>query len=309
MKLRGVAQPRSVSFPGYEEFNFATGAVKEGVQDDRRNEWHRGDYAVSDADSEMPADAGPAGTTTRPLKSVALTLDNAGGGKASLAGIPKQDTPQQIISRAGIQRSERRGRDCLHAHCGVAGGPRCRTQARFLGTVERQGEVPGARPRSGRQAATGCRRQDRSVRAQDVFSSQAFDRRLLCVPERHASRAAQDGVRRSQRREGTGVLRVRIARVRRGFVAGERERRAGERRVDQQFGVDRRKRGMVVRCRQRPHRPASREEALRAGATARFQVRMPFKEGDRARHPRARRRDRRVREEVWAEPIRCSMCR
>ena len=38
------------------------------------------------------------GTTTRPLKSAALTLDNAGGGKASLTGIPKQDTAQQIVA-------------------------------------------------------------------------------------------------------------------------------------------------------------------------------------------------------------------
>src|SRR5262249_32622003 len=48
VKLRSVVQPRSVSFPGFEDFSFANGAVKEGLQEDRRYEWYRGGYATSD---------------------------------------------------------------------------------------------------------------------------------------------------------------------------------------------------------------------------------------------------------------------
>jgi hypothetical protein len=98
VKLRSVVQPRTVRFPGYDEFAFANGAVKEGRQEDRRYRWYRGDYALSDEDEEAPLDAGAATGQTRPLKSVSLTLDAAGGGRAAITGIPKQDAPQEIVA-------------------------------------------------------------------------------------------------------------------------------------------------------------------------------------------------------------------
>ncbi len=98
VKLRSVVQPRAVRFPGYDEFAFAQGAVKEGVQEQRRYRWYRGDYALSDEDEEAPLDSGAANGQTRPLKGVSLTLDAAGGGRASITGIPKQDAPQEIVA-------------------------------------------------------------------------------------------------------------------------------------------------------------------------------------------------------------------
>jgi uncharacterized protein YfaS (alpha-2-macroglobulin family) len=98
VKLRSVVQPRGVSFPGYEDFYFANGAVKEGAQEDRRYEWYRGGYAMSDEDTEEPPlDSGAASGQTRPLKTLTLTLDSAGGARAQVTGIPKQDTPQEIV--------------------------------------------------------------------------------------------------------------------------------------------------------------------------------------------------------------------
>jgi uncharacterized protein YfaS (alpha-2-macroglobulin family) len=98
VRLRSVLQPRSVSFPGFEDFSFANGAVKEGTQEDRRYEWYRGGYAMSDEDTEdAPLDAGAASGQTRPLKTLTLMLDGAGGARAQLSGIPKQDTPQEIV--------------------------------------------------------------------------------------------------------------------------------------------------------------------------------------------------------------------
>ena len=40
VKVRSVVQPRAVSFPGYEEFSFMTGAVQEGKQEDSRYAWY-----------------------------------------------------------------------------------------------------------------------------------------------------------------------------------------------------------------------------------------------------------------------------
>ncbi len=98
VKLRSVVQPRAVRFPAYDGFAFANGAVKEGLQDDRRYRWHRGDYALADEDEEAPLDAGAVSGQTRPLKSVSLTLDDAGGGQAGITGIPRQDAPQEIVA-------------------------------------------------------------------------------------------------------------------------------------------------------------------------------------------------------------------
>jgi hypothetical protein len=98
VKLRSVVQPRTVRFPGYDEFVFSNGAVKEGLQEDRRYRFYRGDYALSDEDAEAPLDAAAASGQTRPLKSVSLTLDGAGGGRADITGIPKQDAPQEVVA-------------------------------------------------------------------------------------------------------------------------------------------------------------------------------------------------------------------
>ncbi len=96
VKLRGVVQPRMVSFPGYQEFALLAGAVKDGPQEQRRYDWYRGDYLMADED-EMPTGS-PRGANTHPLKSASLTLDGAGGGKAVLSGIPRESTPQEVVS-------------------------------------------------------------------------------------------------------------------------------------------------------------------------------------------------------------------
>jgi hypothetical protein len=97
VKVRSVVQPRAVGFPGYEEFALLTGAVEEGVQDERGQAWHRGDYLLSDGEGELPAGAA-GGPATKPLETVSLTLDNGGGGKVALTGIPSQPTPQEIVT-------------------------------------------------------------------------------------------------------------------------------------------------------------------------------------------------------------------
>ena len=100
VKLRSVVQPRAVNFPGFEEFTFANGAVKEGLQEDQRRAWYRGDYELSEEDGEAPLDANLTGGQTRPLKALALTLDEAGGAKATLTGIPREGSPQEVLAEA-----------------------------------------------------------------------------------------------------------------------------------------------------------------------------------------------------------------
>jgi uncharacterized protein YfaS (alpha-2-macroglobulin family) len=96
VRLRSVVQPRAVSFSGYEEFQFAGGPVKEGLEEPSGGRWSRGGYALSDDDMAEPAAEGS--TQTRPLKTLTLALDAAGGAKAVLTGIGKQETPQEILA-------------------------------------------------------------------------------------------------------------------------------------------------------------------------------------------------------------------
>lgn len=97
VKLRALVQPREASFPGYEEFTLSNGPVQEGVQSDAREAWYRGDYLLADEDTEAPAE-GTSGAQTRLLKTVRFDLDNAGGGKATLEGVPSLSVPQEIVT-------------------------------------------------------------------------------------------------------------------------------------------------------------------------------------------------------------------
>jgi alpha-2-macroglobulin len=96
VKLRSVVQPRTVSFPGYEEFAFLAGAVQEGPQEQRRYDWYRGEYLASD-DAELPAGIS-GGADTKALKTLSFNLDAAGGGKATLADVPAGDMPRQLVA-------------------------------------------------------------------------------------------------------------------------------------------------------------------------------------------------------------------
>jgi len=99
VKLRSVVQPRTVSFPGYEEFTLSNGAVQEGVQADRRADWYRGEYLLADEDEEAQVPAGAVrGPQTKTLKTLAFTLDGAGGGQAALEELPQQPIPQEIVA-------------------------------------------------------------------------------------------------------------------------------------------------------------------------------------------------------------------
>jgi alpha-2-macroglobulin len=97
VKLRSVVQPRVVSFPGYDEFTLANGAVREGVQADRRADWYHGEYLLSDEEAEAPAGTA-AGSHTTPLKTLSFDLDSGGGAKVALEGLPRRPDPQELVA-------------------------------------------------------------------------------------------------------------------------------------------------------------------------------------------------------------------
>lgn len=98
VKLRTVVQDAWPQFPGYDEFTFSSGDVKEGVTregggfDDEDGEWVDGE--------EGEEGAGSAGGAAR---TQALALDRAGGARIVVDKLPQLDKPKSLLAELSFQ--------------------------------------------------------------------------------------------------------------------------------------------------------------------------------------------------------------
>ena len=99
VKLRGQLTPKFVSFPDYEDFTFANGGVKPGVQKSSREPWHMGEYELSEPDDDSSSTASGGSM----LATQELRLDGAGAGRAVFGKLPKSGMPQQIEAELEYQ--------------------------------------------------------------------------------------------------------------------------------------------------------------------------------------------------------------
>ncbi|HLB31263.1 MAG TPA: MG2 domain-containing protein, partial [Gammaproteobacteria bacterium] len=91
VKLRGMINPRSVSFPDYADFTFGNGTVAEGSQTrDPYRLGERGYIWRNPGDEESPRSV--------ILETRELVLDPAGGARATLTGLPIEDTPRDLTA-------------------------------------------------------------------------------------------------------------------------------------------------------------------------------------------------------------------
>jgi hypothetical protein len=97
VKLRALTQPKAVNFPGYDGVLFANGGVREG-RTDRTTQW--GGAPEGGATEEEPGSEGmPAVSADMvPLRTVAVDLDAGGAGRVHLEGLPKIDTPRELVA-------------------------------------------------------------------------------------------------------------------------------------------------------------------------------------------------------------------
>ncbi|BBP01338.1 alpha-2-macroglobulin family protein [Sulfuriferula nivalis] len=95
VKLRGLVEPRTVSFADYPDFTFANGSVKEGLQAEASNQWQFGDDENDDDDA--PA-INTAVSGSRPLALRNLVLDKNGAIRATLDKLPRSDAPQDVTA-------------------------------------------------------------------------------------------------------------------------------------------------------------------------------------------------------------------
>ncbi len=96
VKLRGLLQPRTPTFPDYAEYVFANGNVKEGRVRDGHEVWRIQEYEVEGEDDEPRP--WQRGEKTRPLGTQSFTLDQAGAGRAEIRRLPKVETPHEVIA-------------------------------------------------------------------------------------------------------------------------------------------------------------------------------------------------------------------
>lgn len=89
VQLRTAIQPRSVVFEDYDDFTFANGKVKTGITG-RSGSSDYGDESV-DETVERSAENAPA-------KTVQLTLDQAGAARTTVRDLPKSGVPQDLMA-------------------------------------------------------------------------------------------------------------------------------------------------------------------------------------------------------------------
>jgi uncharacterized protein YfaS (alpha-2-macroglobulin family) len=104
VKLRGQIAPKYVSFADYEDFSFANGGVKTGVQKNVREPWNYGGYEMGDPDEEgyTPPAAGSA-VNGNALATQELRLDAAGAARGIFANLHRSEAPQEIQAEVEYQ--------------------------------------------------------------------------------------------------------------------------------------------------------------------------------------------------------------
>ncbi|MDD5612786.1 MAG: MG2 domain-containing protein, partial [Gallionella sp.] len=89
VRLRGISEPYQADFDGYDDFAFANGGVKEGLQS-------RQDNAESPDSEAAPADA--QGSGPHALATQDFVLDASGGARVALDGLPHADAPRLVTA-------------------------------------------------------------------------------------------------------------------------------------------------------------------------------------------------------------------
>ena len=160
VKLRGQVAPKYVSFPDYEDFTFANGGVKLGVQKDGAQPWYSGEYEMTEPDEEggsySPVPNRTPGSLM--LSTQELQLDAAGAARGVFTQLPKSGSPQDIQAELEYQDPNGETLTRIHPHRAVALAGDRRHQAGRMDVDRRAPQVPRAGAGHQRQAEEQDRR-------------------------------------------------------------------------------------------------------------------------------------------------------
>lgn len=93
VKVRTEIQPKSISFPDFEDFVFSNGKIKPGIV---RPEEYDEEYQEDFDEGAEPGDRSP--TKKEKLHTLDLTLDRQGVIRTRLSGLPEIDRPQDLLT-------------------------------------------------------------------------------------------------------------------------------------------------------------------------------------------------------------------
>lgn len=104
VKLRSQLAPKYVSFTNYEDYTFANGGVKTGIQQNVRAPWNYGAYEMADPDEDgySKPSAGSA-VNGHSLSTQELKLDGAGSVRARFDNLGRSQTPREIQAEIEYQ--------------------------------------------------------------------------------------------------------------------------------------------------------------------------------------------------------------
>ncbi len=99
VRLRTQIEDKSVKFADYDDYAFAKGNVKEGREDRGESFASTGDNDFVDPDiADEDAEREPASTARNGVSELAVTLDAAGGARATVKNVPKSDTARDMVA-------------------------------------------------------------------------------------------------------------------------------------------------------------------------------------------------------------------
>ena len=98
VKLRTQVEPKQVAFADFDGYSFAAGDVVEGREEQGDSYAHFGDYTFADPDyAGDDEDAQPAARGRR-MTDLNLALDAAGGARATVKNVGKDSTPRNLVA-------------------------------------------------------------------------------------------------------------------------------------------------------------------------------------------------------------------
>ncbi|HEY0680807.1 MAG TPA: MG2 domain-containing protein [Steroidobacter sp.] len=86
-KLRTVVEPRRMQYPGYSDYQFGGAPVKEGIRTGDSSYF----YSEDEDDADVPAPAAK-------VQVLPVTLDGEGAARVTVTGLPRLDTPAQLTA-------------------------------------------------------------------------------------------------------------------------------------------------------------------------------------------------------------------
>lgn len=99
VKLRTQVEPKSVTFTDFEGYSFAAGDVVEGRNEEGDSYAHFDDYTFADPDyGDDDADAQPAAVRGRRTTDLSLSLDAAGGARATVKDVGHDQAPRDLVA-------------------------------------------------------------------------------------------------------------------------------------------------------------------------------------------------------------------